>query len=81
VTTEPVAAARAKQIVLLLREELSRHLGDVDATIASFGQVEAAGRRERGELFSLRDHLRGLVLSMLSANRPWKPIADSLAAL
>jgi endonuclease III len=81
VTTEPVAAARAKQIVLLLREELSRHLGDVDATIASFGQVEAAGRRERGELFSLRDHLRGMVLSMLSANRPWKPIADSLAAL
>lgn len=77
----PVSTARAQQIAALLREELSRHLRDVDATIESFGQVGAVRRRENGELFSLRDHLRGMVLSMLSANRPWRPIADNLDRL
>lgn len=80
-TITPISPARAQQIAALLRKELSRHLLDVDATIESFGQVQASHRRESGELFSLRDHLRGMVLSMLSANRPWKPIADNLDRL
>jgi len=53
----------------------------VDDEICSFGQVEAVRRREAGELFSTRDHLRGMVLAMLSANRPWKPIAKNLGRL
>jgi hypothetical protein len=66
--------------VALLREELAKHM-DVDAVVRSFGQVAAATRREEGELFSLREHMRGVILAMLSANRPWKPIADSLPQL
>jgi len=70
----------ATNIVRRLRQELAKHL-DTDRVVASFGQVAAATRRERGELFALRDHLRGMVLALLSANRPWKPIADQMSQL
>ncbi|MBK9386618.1 MAG: hypothetical protein IPN34_17535 [Planctomycetes bacterium] len=76
----PASRERAVKIAALLREELSRHL-PVDKTIASFGQVDACVRREQGQLFPLRDHLRGMILAMLSANRPWKPIANNMARL
>jgi len=68
------------QIVQALRATLSPQL-NVDETIAEFGQVASCLQRERKELFSLRDHLRGMVLAMLSANRPWRPIADNLDRL
>ncbi len=71
---------QARTIVDLLRRELTKHM-DVDKVVASFGQVAAATRRENGEILALRDHLRGMVLALLSANRPWKPIADRMEQL
>ena len=54
---------------------------DYERWIREFGQVAASERRSRGEQFSLRDHVRGLVLSQLSAQRPWGPIARNLDAI
>lgn len=51
---------------------------DYERIIASFGQTEALERRSRGKGFGLQDHVRGLVLSQLSSNRRWGPIADNL---
>lgn len=77
--TEP-SPDRSAALVGLLRLELDKHM-DLPATIASFGQVEASCRRDRGEVFTMRDHVRGMVLSLLSSNRPWRPIADNISKL
>lgn len=54
---------------------------DADAVVAEFGQVAAAEARQAGSTFTLRDHVRGLILSLLSNQRPWGPIAAHLPAL
>jgi len=48
---------------------------DYQRWIDDFGQVTALEERERGKVFTLRDHVRGLLLAQLSNNRPWGPIA------
>jgi len=58
-----------------IKATLARRWKDYEAVIQEFGQVEAYERRARGDCFSLRDHVRGLLLSQLSNNRPWGPIA------
>lgn len=72
--------ATPRSLVQRLRSTLARHM-DVDAVVASFGQVAASRRREAGELIPLRDHARGMILAMLSANRPWRPIAENMERL
>lgn len=46
--------------------------------ITDFGQVTASERRAAGHNFTLNAHVRGLVLSQLSNQRPWYPIAKNL---
>jgi hypothetical protein len=46
--------------------------------VRSFGQVEAAELRAAGKRFSVGEHLRGLILSKLSSNRPWGGVARNL---
>lgn len=58
-----------------IKATMALRWADYEAAIQEFGQVEAYERRERGERFSLRDHVRGLLLSQLSNNRPWGAIA------
>jgi hypothetical protein len=75
--TPPSAANLVKGIQETLT---ARHI-DFEAVIRDFGQVEAAERRASGHRFEMRDHIRGLVLSLLSNQRPWKPIADNKARI
>ena len=51
---------------------------DYEQTIRDFGQVAASEARLRGRRFGLQDHVRGLLLSQLSNQRAWKPIAQNL---
>jgi endonuclease III len=51
---------------------------DYEAVIRGFGQVRASEERAKGRTFTLREHVRGLILAQLSNQRPWKPIADKL---
>ena len=54
---------------------------DFEKAISDFGQVSAYIDRLNGRVFSLRDHVRGLILAQLSNQRPWGPIADNLAQI
>ena len=54
---------------------------DYEQEINDFGQVAASEDRARGKTFALRDHVRGLLFSQLSNQRPWKPIAENWEAI
>lgn len=71
----------AKILVAGLVTTLARQGVDCDRVIAEFGQVPACEARERGRRFSLSDHVRGLLLSQLSNQRAWGPIAANLDAI
>jgi len=58
-----------------IKETLHRQGLDYQRWIDEFGQVAALQQRELGKVFTLRDHVRGLLLAQLSNNRPWGPIA------
>lgn len=66
----------AAQLVEGLKEGLVRRGVDFERVIDDLGQVAASERRAQGAVFSFPDHLRGLVLSLLSTQRPWRPIAE-----
>jgi thermostable 8-oxoguanine DNA glycosylase len=61
-----------------IRETLKKQGFNFQKWINSFGQVEALEKRQKGKIFSLREHVRGLLLSQLSNNRPWGPIAENI---
>jgi hypothetical protein len=65
-------------LILGIQQTLAREGLDYEAIIRSFGQVSASEKRGRGESFVLRDHVRGLILSKLSSQRPGTPIASNL---
>ena len=68
----------AYQLVNLLEETLKSVGVDYEAVIEGFGQVRASEEKQSGKVFLMSDHIRGLILSQLSNQRPWKPIADHL---
>src|SRR5229473_6523811 len=74
----PVPRLDANEFTLRLQRTLTAQRVDYKRVIDEFGQVRASEERARGREFGLRDHIRGLVLSLLSNQRPWKPIADNL---
>jgi hypothetical protein len=76
-----MAPPTAVELISGIQQTLARQGLDYEALIRSFGQVPASERRERGGAFLLRDHLRGLILSQLSKQRPWGPIASNLAQI
>src|SRR5512146_2274725 len=65
------------ELVSGIERTLARLGIDYDGVIASFGQVRASEERESGRIFSLREHVRGLVFAQLSNQRSWKPIAEN----
>jgi hypothetical protein len=67
----------AQQLIDGLQESLARRGVDFEAVIESFGQVRASIERAAGRVFTVPDHIRGLVLAQLSNQRAWKPIADN----
>lgn len=70
--------AIARELLEGLQKTLTAVGIDYQGTVLAFGQVAASERRERGGIFTLRDHVRGLVLSQLSNQRPWGPIARNM---
>jgi len=64
-----------------LRTSLARRGLDVQAVLKLRGQLGAAERRVQGRTFSMRDHVRALVLAQLGGRRPWARIGDHLAEL
>jgi hypothetical protein len=66
------------QLVYLLQLSLAAQQVDYERVIERFGQVRASEDRAGGRTFDLRDHVRGLVLSLLSNQRPWRRIEEKL---
>ena len=71
-------APEPRDLLMTLETTLREAGVDVTDVIAQLGQVQASKDRAQGKFFGLRDHLRGLVLSLLSNQRPWAPIARNL---
>lgn len=65
---------------LVKKLELSfKNIGyDLSKAINDLGQVSRSDRRDCGESFSNDEHLKGLILSMLSKQRPWGPIVQNM---
>jgi len=72
-----MASPSARDLLAGLQNTLKACGVDYDRTIKDLGQVGASEAREGGQVFTLRDHVRGLLLSQLSNQRPWKPIAEN----
>jgi hypothetical protein len=62
------------ELVRLIELSLAAQQIDYAHVIERFGQVRASEDRERGRPFDLSDHVKGLVLSLLSNQRPWRRI-------
>ena len=67
-----------KTILEKLENTLKNNDIDFKKDIEGLGQVDATEKRSNGYQFTLQDHLRGLILALLSNQRPWKPIANNL---
>lgn len=65
----------------LVQQTLERKKLNYGEIIDSFGQVSAVGKRVSGKRFELRDHIKGLVYSLLSNSRPWKTIEPNLSQI
>ncbi|MFC4810230.1 hypothetical protein [Paenibacillus sp. GCM10023250] len=71
----------ARQLIALMEETLRARGFDLAGAIDELGQVRQSVRRERGEAFSFGEHIRGMLLALLSNQRPWGPIARNEARL
>jgi endonuclease III len=69
---------RPDQLLRLLQDSLTAQQVDYERVIERFGQVRTSDDRARGKEFAFRDHVRGLVLSLLSNQRPWRRIEENL---
>lgn len=67
-----------EQFIILLKETLNNCGIDFEKHIIDLGQVSASEKRDGGHIFDFREHLRGFVLSLLSKQRTWGPIAQNL---
>jgi len=76
--TSKVQHLPASELVRLIGVSLHEQHVDYDAVIERFGQVRASEEHTRGRQFDLRDHVKGLVLSLLSNQRPWRQIEENL---
>ena len=68
-------------LLLKLEESLSNNKFDYKTYIDELGQVEACKKRLNGFVFSFEEHLRGLIYSLLSNQRPWKKIAENAKSI
>ena len=65
-------------IIEKLKSTLTKNSVDYEKIIKELGQEEAAKKRSNGHHFSLNNHVKGMIHSMLSNNRPWEPIAHNM---
>lgn len=71
----------SKIIIGKLKTTLAKNKVDYENIIKELGQVEAAEKRKKGHHFKLNEHIKGLILSMLSNHHPWKFIAPNIEKL
>lgn len=67
-----------KEFIKRLQQSLNNSGIDYTHIIDEFGQVKASEDRISGKQFILQDHIQGLILSLLSNQRPWGPIAQNI---
>jgi hypothetical protein len=68
-------------LVRSVEETLSRCNFDFRREIADLGQVVLYEQRESGYTFTIKEHIRALILAQLSNQRPWGPIAANNAKI
>jgi endonuclease III len=69
------------QLIQKIQETLAKIDFDYQEHINGLGQVCASEKRDNGGIFTINDHLKGLILAMLSNQRPWGPIANNLSKI
>ena len=67
-----------KILVKLVKESLKNKNIDFEKEINSFGQIHAVKSRIDGKEFTLQEHIKGLVYSLLSRQRVWKSLLPHL---
>lgn len=73
-----IATKEAVELLKLVEQTLEKNNINFMEYIFQFGQLQAALDRKNGKVFTFNEHIRGLILSKLSSQRPWKKIADNL---
>lgn len=69
---------KRKEITERIMEQVQHSGVDYSETLAS---LEAIRRRERGEEFSFSQHVKGMIYSLLSNQRPWHSVVPRLEEL
>lgn len=72
---------KMNEIIGLIKLSLKRHGINYDQVINDLGQVKAYEKRQRGDKFSLNEHVKGLILAFLSNQRVWRQIAENFDVL
>ena len=61
---------------------MDEHLrNDIMKDKEGWGNTAQLDKRRQGGVFTLSDHIRGMVLAMLSSNRPWEPIEENMGKI
>ncbi|WP_209444251.1 hypothetical protein [Paenibacillus ihuae] len=68
----------SKELIQRMEATLKNIGYDLDRAINELGQVNRSERRDQGESFSRDEHIKGLILSFLSNQRPWGPIVENM---
>ena len=69
------------QTVAQIKASLAQRGFDVDSHLNGMSHMVAIEARRHGKVFTLREHLEGLVFAQLSSQRPWKPIEANIENL
>lgn len=69
------------EAVGLIKQTLKKEGFNYDQIIDDLGQIKAFEKRQRGDKFILNDHIKGLILALLSNQRIWRQIAENLDVL
>ena len=67
-----------QKILQKLKLTLEKNGLDYKKAVEEFGQVYATEKRVNGKDFSINNHVKGLILSMLSNQRPWGAVAKNM---
>jgi hypothetical protein len=68
----------ARSFVGAIKSALTRTGVEYDTIIDNYGQVAACVRRDAGYSFTIREHVRGLILAQLFSLKSWRPTAHNL---
>ena len=71
-------SSKPKILVNLVKKTLERKGIDYEKEINNFGQIQAVKSRIDDKIFSLKEHIKGLVYSLLSKQRIWKSLVPNI---